>query len=103
MNSRQLQRSEVARRIAEVAREVGLAEVYAGGVEPPAEGRNYYSVLLCRAETVDGSVRVFGPSSITIFYTTAIRDLPQRERVTLRSVEQAEDFLRSRFGSKVAA
>ena len=101
MNSRQLPRSEVALRIAEVARKVGLI------VEPrpePTEVQNYYAFLLSRNDNmVDGSVRVYGPSSITIFYTTAIRDLPQRERVTLRSVEQAEEFLRSRFGSRVAA
>ena len=92
------ERRTAATRIAELAKNIALAEVYAGGVEPPSQGKNYYSVTLCRAESVDGSVRVYGPSFITIWYKTAIRTLPHTEHVTLRSVEQAEEFLRSRFG-----
>lgn len=93
-------RLAAAERLATVARECKLDQVYAGGFEPPREGHNYYSILLCRAESVDGSVRVYGPSFITIVYKTAIRDLPHTEHVTLRSVEQAEAFLRERFGSR---
>jgi hypothetical protein len=53
-----------AERLVEVARDCRLDQVYAGGYEPPGEGRNFYSILLCRAETVDGSIRVYGPASL---------------------------------------
>lgn len=99
MGTRKSERHAVAERLAEVARECKLDQVYAGGYEPPSEGKNYYSILLCRAESVDGSIRVYGQSFITIVYKTAIRYLPHTEHVTLRNVHQAEEFLRSRFGS----
>jgi hypothetical protein len=101
--TRKSERREAAERIAALAAELTLDEVYAGGVAPPSAGKNYYGVLLCRRETVDGSVRVYGPSFITVVYKTAIRTLPHTEHATLRSVEQAEAFLRSRFGSVVEA
>lgn len=93
-------RHEAAIRIAEAAKACGLAEVYAGGVEPPSEGRNFYSVSLCRARTVDGSIRVYGPTFITVWYETSIRHLPRTEKTTLRSAEQAVEFLQSRFGAE---
>lgn len=96
---RKSERREAAERIAKLVYELKLDEVYAGGYEPPdaAAKRNYYSVLLCKAQTLDGSVRVYSPSFITVVYRTAIRTLPHTEHATLRSVEQAEEFLRSRF------
>ena len=95
---KQWRRSEIAAYLANVAREVELDQVYAGGFDLPDDKRNYYSILLCRAKSVDGSIRVYGPTNITISYTTAIRHLPQRETVRLRDVKQAEEYLRSRFG-----
>lgn len=94
------ERHEAAIRIAEAAKACGLAEVYAGGIEPPSQGRNYYSVSLCRAKCVDGSIRVYGPTFITAWYETSIRHLPRTEKTTLRSADQAIEFLRSRFGAE---
>lgn len=99
-DTKKSRRHEAADRLAEVARECGLAEVYAGGVTPPRPGQNYYEVSLCRAKAVDGSVRIYGPSFLTVWYTTTIRHLPHTEKATLRNVEQVEEFLRSRFGTK---
>lgn len=92
-------RHEAAERIAATAKECGLAEVHAGGFEPPSPGRNFYSVPLCRAKSVDGSVRIYGPTFITLWYETGIRHLPRTEKTTLRSVEQTIEFLRDRFGA----
>lgn len=92
------ERREVAERLAKLVDELGLDQVYAGGYEPPGPGKNYYSILLCRSESLDGGIRVHGPSFINVNYKTAIRVLPHSESVTLRSVEEVEAFLRKRFG-----
>jgi hypothetical protein len=96
---RKSERRDAAERIAKLVYELKLDEVYAGGYELPSEGKNYYSVLLCRARALGGSIRVYGPSFITVSYRTAIRTLPHTEHATLRSAEQVEEFLRTRVGT----
>jgi hypothetical protein len=99
---RKSERREIAERLAKLVDELKLDQVYAGGYEPPnrEKGRNYYSILLCRSEVLDGGILIYGPTFIKVHYQTAIRTLPQSESTTLRNVEQVEAFLRERFGTK---
>lgn len=91
-------RAEVAVRIAEAVAEMGLNEVYAGGTfEPSGPGHNYYTVLFCKARILDGSVRVYGRTAITVRWQTAIRDLPRNGQVFCRSAEEAIGVLREQF------
>jgi hypothetical protein len=91
-------RAEVAASIAEAVHEMGLDEVYAGGTINPADPEhNYYTVLFCKARILDGSVRVYGRSSITVRWQTAIRDLPRNGQIFCRSAEEAIKVLRDQF------
>ena len=89
-----------ALRIAEVVAELGLA---ADGVScvtypRPAEGMDYYGVALRSAEgDIEGSIRVYGRTFITLWYQTSLRYLPATEKTTLRSADQAIEVLRDRF------
>lgn len=95
------ERGQVADRLWTFVKGLGLGEVYAGQIDPE-KGVRHYTVMFCRARSVDGWIHVYSTKFIRIGYTTAIRDLPRTERATVASVEDAEAFLQERFGSRRA-
>jgi hypothetical protein len=76
-------RYDMADQIARAARARGLDQVYASGIHLPEYGvRNYYSIPICRARTLDGEVRIYGRTYVTIRWN---RNAP----VVCRSIEEA--------------
>jgi hypothetical protein len=66
-------RYDMAEQIAFAVRARGLDQVYASGIHLPEYGvRNYYSVPICRARTLDGEVRVYGRTYITLRWNNNI-------------------------------
>lgn len=85
-------REEIINQIADFISENGLAEVYAGDVGI-SDDKKYRWVNFCKARTLDGEVRVYGPKWILVIYKTAFRALPARDSRVFTSVDNAIKFL----------
>lgn len=95
-----LTRSDIAATLAAECVALGLNDAYGCAIDPPNPdvGRNYYTVLFCKARILDGSIRIWGRTSISVRWQTAIRDLPRNGQVWCANVAGAVKVLRDNFG-----
>lgn len=61
------------------------------------KNKTFYSVTFCRARSVDGEVRIYGPKFIQIRFITAIKTLPHKVSEVFRDPQLAKDFLKECF------
>lgn len=85
------ERAQIAERIAETIRELGLTNPFGGDVSRP-EGQRYYGILFARPRTLDGLVRVYGPKFILV-------ETSQTGQEKFESEAEAVAFIREHWGS----
>ena len=95
-------RETLANEMAEYCHELGLDDSYGISItkRKPPNKRSYWSVLFCRARTLDGEVRIYGAGFIQIRFQTAIRSLPHKHSEIFKSPLMAKQALTDWFGSK---
>jgi len=86
-------RADIQTRLAEVCVSLGLDDAYGVLTGEHGAGRgSYRTVTFCKARSLDGEIRVYGPSFILI------RTNRDRDGVRLKSADEAETYLRREFG-----
>lgn len=92
------ERSELADQIAQKLRDLNLDQSYGVNIGEPTKGQPYYSVSFCRARTLDGYVRFYGPKFINIQWMGTINsELPYKGSMVFHSPEELYAFLNENF------
>ena len=86
-------REETARRLASVCIDLNLTDAYGVDCQRATDkrGRQYWSVLFCKARVLDGVIRVYGHNWIQI--TTQ----HSRESIVLKSFDEAKAHLETMY------
>lgn len=90
-------RSDLADRIADQLKEVGLNDAYGVNVGQSHVKGKPYVISFCKARVLDGQVTMYGPKFVLVKWLTAFRDTSASGQEKFDSVDDAMNFIKKTF------